>query len=121
MGPTRPAAAFAGDFFTTPTDFARQDSPRGIQHAEKLRSSTTTYHVAVTAYLQADLPTLPHLLRTLAQSPSGCVKLYMKPKKLCKFFKKHAKGSPRLLQRACVLRRPREEKGAEKGCKQLYN
>ena len=80
-----------------------------------------TYHVAVTADLQADLPTLPHLLRTLAQSPSGCVKLYLKPKKLCKFFKKHAKGSPRLLQRACVLRRPGEEKDAEKGCKQLYN
>ena len=49
------------------------------------------------------------------------MKLYLKPKKLCKFFKKHAKGSPRLLQRACVLRRQGEEKDAEKGCKQLYN
>ena len=115
------AAAFTGAFFTTPIDFARQDSPRGIQYTEKLRSSTTTYHVAVTADLQADLPTLPHLLRTLAQAPSGCVKLYLKPKKLCKFFKKHAKGTPRLLQRACVLCRPGEEKDAEKGCKQLYN
>ena len=87
-----------------------QDSPRGIQYTEKLRSSTTTYHVAVTADLQADLPTLPHLLRTLAQYPSGCVKLYLKPKKLCKFFKKHAKGTPRLVQRCCVLCRPGEEK-----------
>ena len=113
-------AAFTGAFFTTPTDFARQDSPQGIQYPEKLRSSTTTYHVAVTADLQADLPTLPLLLRTLAQAPSGCVKLYLKPEKLCKFFKKHAKGTPRLLQRTCVLCRPGEEKDAKKGCKQLY-
>ena len=97
------AAAFVGAFFTTPIDFARQASPRGIQYTEKLRSSTRTYHVAVTADLQADLPTLPHLLRTLAQSPSGCVKLYLKPKKLCKFFKKHAKGTPRLVQRLSLI------------------
>ena len=54
-------------------------------------------------------------------APSGCVKLYLEPKKLCKFFKKHAKGTHRLLQRACVLCRPGEEKDIEKGCKQLYN
>ena len=117
----RIAAAFTGAFFTTPTDFARQDSPPGIQYTEKLQSSTTANHAAATADLQAHLPTLPHLLRTLAQTPSGCVKLYLKPKKLCKFFKKHAKGTPRLLQRACVLCRPGEEKDAEAGCKQLYN
>ena len=115
------AAAFTGAFFTTPTDFAQQNSPQGIQYTEKLRSSTTTYHVAATADLQADLPTLPHLLRTLALAPGGCVKVYLKPKKLCKFFKKHAKGMPRLLQRACVLCCPGEEKDVEKGCKELYN
>ena len=114
------AAAFVGAFFTTPIDFSRQDSPRGIQYTEKLRSSTTTYHVAVTADLQADLPTLPHLLRSLAQSPSGCVKFYLKPEKLCKFFKKHAKGAPRLALRCCVLCRPGEERDVEKGCQQLY-
>ena len=43
------AAAFVGAFFATPIDFSRQDSPRGIQYTEKLRISTTTYHVAVTA------------------------------------------------------------------------
>ena len=115
------AAAFTGAFFTTPTDFARCDSPRGIQYTEKLRSSPTTYHVAVTAALQADLPTLPLLLRALASAPSGCVKFYLKPKKLCKWFKKQAKTTPRVLQRACVLCSPGEEKDAERSCKQLYN
>ena len=114
------AAAFTGAFFTTPIDFALQDSPQGIQYTEKLRSSTSTYHVAVTAGLQAHLPTLPLLLRTLAQTSSGCVKLYLKPKALGRFFKKNAKATPRLLQRACVLCRPGEEHDAEKGCKQLY-
>jgi len=115
------AAAFTGAFFTTPIDFARLDSPEGIQYTEKLRSSRTTYHVAATANLQAELPTLPHLLRTLAQTPRGCVKFYLKPKKLCKWVKKHAKGAHRLLQRACVLSRPEEEKNATKSWKQLYN
>ena len=105
------AAAFVGAFFTTPLDFARQDSPRGIHYTEKLRSSTTTYHVAVTADLQADLPTLPHLLRTLAQYPSGCVKLYLKPKKLCKFFKKHAKRHGRIVPAVLRTVSPRRRKG----------
>ena len=114
------AAAFVGAFFTTPFEFAQKISPPGIQYTEKLRSSTTSYHVAVTADLQADLPTLPHLLRTLAQSPSGCVKFYLKPKKLCKFFKKQAKGRPLLALRCCVLCRTGEEKDAADGCHQLY-
>ena len=76
------AAAFTGAFYTTPTDFARQDSPQGIQYTEKLRSSATTYHVAVTSALHADLPALPHRLHTLAQAPSGRVKFDLKPKKL---------------------------------------
>ena len=113
------AAAFVGAFFTTPSDFSRQHSPRGIQCTEKLRSSTTTYRVAVTADLEKDLPTLSHLLRSLAGTPGGCVKFYLKPKKLCKFFKKNA--TPRMALRCCVLCRPGEEKDAEKGCQQLYH
>ena len=115
------AAAFTGAFFTTPDDFARQDLPKGIQYTEKLWSSRTTYHVAATANLQADLPTLPHLLRALAQTPRGCVKFYLNPKKLCKWVKKQGKGAPRLLQRACVLCHPGEEKNATPSWKQLYN
>ena len=117
------AAAFTGAFFTTPTDFAQQSEPQGTQYAEKLRSSTTTCHVAATADLQADLPTLPQLLRTLAQAPGGCVKVYRTPRKLCKFFQKDAKlkRMPRQLQRTCVLSCPGEEKDVEASCKQLYS
>ena len=88
------AAAFTGAFYTTPTGFAPQDSPNGIQYTEKLRSSKKSYHVAVTAALESDFPTLPHSLRALAQALSGCVVYYRAPKKLCKFFKKPVKTSP---------------------------
>ena len=118
------AAAFTGAFYTTPTAFAQQDSPEGIQYTEKLRSSKRSYyHVAVTAALEKELPTLPHLLRALSQAPSGCVVYYMSPKKLCKFFTKHVKGTPRLVQRACVLCRPGEAENTEvkKACKPIYN
>ena len=115
------AAAFTGAFFTTPDDFVRQELPKGIQYTEKLRRSRTTYHVAATANLQADLPTLPHLLRALARTPRGCVKFYQSPKKLCKWVKKQGKGAHRLLQRACVLCHPGEEKDATPSWKQLYN
>ena len=115
------AAAFTGAFFTTPDDFARQDLPKGIQYTEKLWSSRTTYHIAATASLQADLPTLPHLLRALAQTPRGCVKFYLSPKVLCKWVKKQGKGAPRMLLRACVLCQPGEEKNAKPSWKQLYN
>ena len=118
------AAAFTGAFFTTPTDFAQQSEPQGTQYAEKLRSSTTICHVAATADLQAELPTLPQLLRTLAQAPGGCVKFHRTPRKLCKFFQKIAKlkkRMPRQLQRICVLSCPGEEKDAEKKCKELYS
>ena len=97
------AAAFTGAFYTTPTAFARQDSPKGIQYTEKLRSSKESYHVAVTAALQADLPTLPFILRALAEGPSSCVIYYMQPKKVCKFFKKYcaAQEKKRMSTKAC--------------------
>ena len=115
------AAVFTGAFFTTPDDFARQDLPKGIQYTEKLWSSRTSYHVAATANLQADLPSLPHLLRALARAPRVCVKFYMSPKKLCKWVKKQGKGAPRLLQRACIMCRPGEEQNATRSWKQFYN
>ena len=103
------AAAFAGAFFASPEDFAGQDAPRGMLYKEKLRSSTRTDHVAVTASLQEDFPTLPQLFRILAQSPSGCVRLYLGLKERCKTFKKNSKAARK---QACVLCRLAEEKDA---------
>ena len=48
------------------------------------------------------------------------MKFYLKPKKLCKFFKKTVKGAPRLAQYCCVLCREGEDKHVEKSCQQLY-
>ncbi len=75
--------------------------------------------MAVTEALAEDLPTLPRVLRALAQTPSGCVIYYKSPKKLCKFFKRQA--NPRLAQRTCVLCRSGEEAGVDRAVKQLYN
>ena len=115
------AAAFTGAFYTTPADFAQQDSPQGIQYKEKLRSSKTNYHVAATASLEEDLPTLPHILRALTATPNGCVIYYLHPKTLGKFFKRHAGQQPRLVQRACVLCRSGEETEIKKAVKPIYN
>ena len=51
----------------------------------------------------------------------GRVKFYLNPKKLCKWVKNQGKGAHRLLQRACVLCHPGEEKNATPSWKQLYN
>ena len=69
---------------------------------KKLRSSRKKYYLAATANLQTHLPTLPLLLRALAQTPSGCVTFYLTPKKLCKWVKTQGKG---VLHRACELNR----------------
>ena len=114
------AGAFVGAYFTSPTNFAKQDLPRGIQYKEKLWSSTTSYHLAVTAGLQEERPTLPHIMRTLAQSPSSCVHYYLNQEKLFKFFRKNAKGAKQFVKWACVLCLPGEELEADKKYKQLY-
>ena len=61
------------------------------------------------------------MLRALAATPSGCVIHYLNPKKLGKFFKRHAGQQPRLVQRACVLCRSGEETEIKKAVKPIYN
>ena len=46
---------------------------------------------------------------------------YLDPRNLRRFFKKHAKDTPRLVQRACMLCRSGEETEVKKACKQIYN
>ena len=115
------AAAFTGAFYTTPSAFAEQDSPKGIQYTDKLRSSDKSYHVAITAALQDEFPTLSPVLRALAQAPTGCVAYYLNQKRLCKFFKKQVKIQPRLVQRVCVLCRSGEQADVDHKLQQLYN
>ena len=83
------AAALLGCFYATPQDFINQDEPpRGIMYTEKCTSAKESFHVAVSAALAAELPTLPELLRALAVAPGSCFKFYVSERKLCKFSKR---------------------------------
>jgi len=89
------AAALMGAFYATPEDFVRQvESPRGITYREKCKSSNHSFHVAVSAALADEFPTLPQVLRAVALAPGSCFKFYVSEHKLCKFFKtKKREGS----------------------------
>ena len=53
-------AALLGGFYATPHDFINQDEPpRGIMYTEKYKCPKESFHVAVSAALAAELPTLP--------------------------------------------------------------
>ena len=98
------AAALLGGFYATPQDFINQDeTPRGIMYTEKYKISKESFHVAVSAALADELPTLPQLLRAIALAQGSCFKFYLSERKLCKFFKKTVKTTPRAQQRTCVL------------------
>ncbi len=77
-----------GGFYATPQDFLAQDeSRRGIMYAEKHKSLKDSFHVAVSASLDVELPTLSPLLKAIAQAPGRCFKLYASERTLCTFFK----------------------------------
>ena len=59
--------------------------------------------MAVSAGVSHELPTLPQLLRAIAQAPGSCFKFYLSERKLVKFFKKTVKTAPRIKTRTCVL------------------
>ena len=82
-------------------------------------------HVAVSAALAEEFPTLPPLLRSIAEAPSSCLHFYLSEKKLCKFVTTSTKEKPemvrrRMFQRACVLSKPEERETAKKKYKDLY-
>ena len=100
---------FHGSVFADPMIFVRQgDSPRGIMYTErKSKARKNNFHVAVSAALAEEFPTLPQLLRGIAEAPSSCLHVYLSEKQLCKFVKKSTKKRPemvqrRVFQRACV-------------------
>ena len=90
------AAALMGCFYATPNDFL-SPSPSGIAYTEKYKSSKQSFHVAVSAALATELPTLPQLLRGIAQAAGSCLHFYLSEKKCASFSKrawpKRATGS----------------------------
>ena len=61
------AVALMGCFYATPKDFL-SPSPSGIAYTEKYKGSKQSFHVAASAALATELPTLPQLLRGIAQA-----------------------------------------------------
>ena len=79
-------------FWNIPNDFVKQGwEPRGITYTEKWKSSKINFHVAVSAALAKDFPTLLSLLRSIAALPSKLFEFL--EKKLCKFVKRSTRGN----------------------------
>ena len=114
-------AALMGCFFATPKDFLTQgEFPRGIMYTEKYKRSRQSFHVAVSASLANELPTLPPLLKAIAQAPGSCFNVYGSERELCKFLKKAEKTAPRMRQRTFVLAKPRDRDAADAKYQELY-
>ena len=77
-------SAFLVCFQTTARDFV-DALPRRISHTGLYRESTTMFHMAVSASLALEMPTLPQLLRCIAQAPGSCLRFYLSERKLHKF------------------------------------
>jgi hypothetical protein len=115
------AAALMGGFYATPRDFLNQGkSVRGIMYTQKYKSSKQSLHVAVSAALEHEMPTLPLLLTAIALAPGSCVKFYRSERKLCKFFKKTVKKTPRIGQKTCVLSKQGDRQTVGKKYRALY-
>ena len=118
------AAAFLGCFYATPKDFL-SPSPSGITYKEKCKSSKQHFHVAVSASLATELPTLPQLLRGIAQAAGSCLHFYLSEKKLRKFLKHITKQKGdvfrgRVLLTTCVLAKRGEAENQDKKVRALY-
>ena len=101
------AAALLGCFQATPKDFLCA-SPRGITFTQAYTDPAKAFHVAVSAGLAEEYPTLPSLLRSVAQSPGSCLSFYLSDKQLQTHFKRKTKKQSntvrsRVLQTTCVL------------------
>ncbi len=110
-----------GGFNATPQDFLAQDeSRRGIMYTEKYKRSKDSFHVVVSASLDVELPTLSPLLRAIAQAPGSCFKLYLSERKLCTFFKKTVRTTPRFQKRVFALATQAARHNAEQEYRGLY-
>ena len=116
------AAALLGCFHTTPQDFLNQDeTPRGIMFEMKYKNPKQNFHVVVSAALAADFPTVPLLLRNIAQAPGSYFTYYLSARSVCKFFKKIVKKKPRMRQNIFVLcKNKTDREAAEARYKEIY-
>ena len=116
------AAALLGCFYATSQDFLKNDdgSPSGIAYKGNFKNPKHSFHVAASAALAGELPTLPQVLRSIAQAPGSCFKFYLSERKLCKFFKKTAKTTPQIGQRIFIICKPGDSDSAELQYRTLY-
>ena len=71
------AAATMGAFYATPEDFVKDDKePRCVMYTGSYKSSKQSFHVAVSAKLAEECPTIPQILRAIAQSPGSYFKFH---------------------------------------------
>ena len=91
----------------------------------KLQGPARIFRIAVSAGLAEELPTLPGLLRGIAQAPGSHLHFYLSEKQLQKYFKRNAKNQgPRVrgevLQRTCVLTKSGEAEKENIKVRALY-
>ena len=67
-------AAFMGAFFVSPPAFLDK-SPRGVFYTEKHTDPKKRLHVAVTASIADELPSLQQILERIASSAGSCLKV----------------------------------------------
>ncbi len=106
-------------FLATPKYFLDK-SPRGIKYIEKYKSSKSNFHVAVSAAIADELPSLPQLLRAISQVPGSCFHFYVSAQKLCKFCQKAVKTTPRILKRVYALATQAARHNVEQEYRGLY-
>ena len=114
------AVTFIGGFFASPKDFTKATPPRGVTYQEHYKSAKSNWHMAVSAAVAVEFPTLPLLLRSIALAPGSCCVFYRSEKTLCKFFKKAVETTPQIMKRTCVLSKPADRAAVKKNVKDLY-
>ena len=117
------AAALMGCFYATPQDFLKEGGPpRGIMYKEKLKSSQHCFHVAVSAPLADEMPTLPQLLRAIAVAPGSSFKFYLSERKLCKFVGKQGdrEAVKKFARKAFVLCKQGDREAVNKKYREMY-
>ena len=113
-----------GCFHAAPKDFL-SSTPTGITYQESYSDPARAFHVAVSADLAQEFPTLPGLLRCIAQAPGSRLCYYLSERKLQKFFKKSTRNKGniarwRVLQTIFVLAQVGQAAKEPKKVRELY-